>query len=160
MSRVKTRSRCYLLGEGEESEGEEGGQGEEEDILARGEGDLQGLADYLKISSFNIFCYLENLILQLIHFILSHSLTTEQDASKHVARPINIIQLKFRYSSISSFQGLEGWETMSVRLYITVNPNLSHNTDILNFLKFTSSIVLPGRAILEELNFNIILFSN
>ena len=60
MSRVKTRSQCYLLGEGEESEGEEGVQGEEEDILARGEGELQGRANNLKFLSFNIFCYLAN----------------------------------------------------------------------------------------------------
>ena len=35
-----------------------------------------------------------------------------------------------------------------VRLYFTVYPDLSHNTEILNYI---SSIVLAGRAILEEL---------
>ena len=38
-----------------------------------------------------------------------------------------------------------------LRLYLTVYPDVSHNTDILNFSKYTSSIVFPGRAILEEL---------
>ena len=35
-----------------------------------------------------------------------------------------------------------------LRLYFTVYPNSSHNTDILNY---NSSIVLPGRALFEEL---------
>ena len=37
------------------------------------------------------------------------------------------------------------------RLYFTVYPDLSQNTDILNILNYTSSIVFPGRALLEEL---------
>ena len=41
-----------------------------------------------------------------------------------------------------------------LRLYFTAYPDLSHNTDILNY---NSSIVLPGRAILEELILRIAL---
>ena len=42
-----------------------------------------------------------------------------------------------------------------LRLYFTVIPNLSRNMDIINKKKKTSSIVLPGRAMLEELIFSI-----
>ena len=41
-----------------------------------------------------------------------------------------------------------------LRLYFTLYPDLSHNTDILNY---DSSIVLPGRAILEDLILRIAL---
>ena len=44
-----------------------------------------------------------------------------------------------------------------LRLYFTVYPDLSNNTDILNFKQFTSSMVLSGWAILEELNLRIVL---
>ena len=45
--------------------------------------------------------------------------------------------------------------SQGLRLYFTVYPDLSHITDILNFFFKKSSIVLPGRAILEELIFCI-----
>ena len=41
-----------------------------------------------------------------------------------------------------------------LRLYFTVYPDSSHNTDIVNY---NSSIFLPGRAILEELILSIAL---
>ena len=79
-------------------------------------------------------------------------------------------------------EGEARWISRELRLYFIVFPDLSHNTDILNY---KSSIDLPGRSILEELilrialtagqfgkilasklsntgelNFNIIMFSN
>ena len=45
--------------------------------------------------------------------------------------------------------------SQGLRLYFTVYLDSSHNTDILNFLKYTSSLVHPGRAILEELMLRI-----
>ena len=56
MTRARTRFQSCLVEQGGE-EGEE--EAEVEGPAALGEGDLQGRADYLKISSFNIFCYLE-----------------------------------------------------------------------------------------------------
>ena len=44
--------------------------------------------------------------------------------------------------------------SLGLRLYFTVYPDLSHNTDILNY---NLSIVLPGRAVLEELILRIAL---
>ena len=41
----------------------------------------------------------------------------------------------------------------SIGLYHTLYPNLSHNTDSIDLNKSTSSIVLSGRAILEEYHF-------
>ena len=44
-----------------------------------------------------------------------------------------------------------------LRLYFALYPNLSHNTAIINLYSYTSSIVFPGRAILEELILHIAL---
>ena len=52
--------------------------------------------------------------------------------------------VKYRLSPRAKPEGI----FLGLRLYFTVYPNSSHNTDILNN---NSIIVLPGRAILEEL---------